>query len=1130
MDQLRNAQRAAFAVAVGLGLMTAAGPAVAAADEESPSTNSRAETGRAHERTAVGESRGRKRSPQTNPIPRPAAVRPDPGIAESDSMTIPEVPTSAILPAGAGNPAPPAPARVALPVPAPAAAVVTPRPAAAAALTAPRWAVARVSPARLANGGAAVNPLDLLTAAVGLFSREVGRFRQPAATATGSTVTYSVTNDWGAGHTAALTVKAGQSALKNWTVEFDTPAQIVNIWNGRITSHIGTHYVIANMPYNGTVAAGQTTSFGYQASPGAIGSAPTNIKVNGVAIGTAAPPTLPGISIADVSIAEGNAGYTNAKFTVTLSKAAANLVTVGYATANGTASAGTDYTAAAGTLTFAPGVTSQTIAVAVTGDTGVETAETFTVTLSKPAGATVARAIATATITNDDAVSTPGLSISDASVTEPATGGIAPGYLRTSGNQIVDAQGKPVQLASINWFGTESTTFAPHGLWTRGYKDMIEQMAGQGFNTIRLPYSSEMLHTTAKPNGIDFAQNPDLQGLSPIQLMDKIIAYAGQKGLRVVLDHHRSTAGAGTSENGLWFNNQYTEDQWVADWQMLAARYKDNPTVIGFDLHNEPYNGTWGGGGPNDWVRAVERAGNAVLAVNPSLLIFTEGVGTYKGQSYWWGGNLMGVKDRPITLAVPNRVVYSPHDYPNSVWAQPWFQAGNFGADLPNVFRRAWGFIYEDKIAPVWVGEFGTKLQDPKDVIWFEAITSYLSGDFDNNGTIDIPAGTEDLSWAFWAWNPNSGDTGGILADDWRTVNAAKMAYLKPIEYTGGAGTSLASFTVTLATPSNKAVTVQYATANGTATAGADYSAASGTLTFAPGETTKTITVAVMNDSMSEGGEDFHVMLSNPAGATLTDAMGMGTITDGSTGTTGSTTPMPPGKPATQETYVDIMSFGMFHGSSHTGTDALAGGRTAITTEALVAYNNLRSFSGLAPATLEDVGKWAFARSLTNNPQPWGKELQGVGLYYAMQGAKVGWIADDKYNPQIVADIERTARLGSADAVMAMVAKYGHAGFARYLVDNGYVAAFVDTLKMEPHYGGWMHDRANGRLVIEGTATAHDLNHLTVLSHDQTKPFMNDTWDWPQWPALTVSNARVIEYFQSMVTLGDPRGRNLSVL
>ncbi|SBS75523.1 Glycoside hydrolase family 5 [uncultured Mycobacterium sp.] len=858
-------------------------------------------------------------------------------------------------------------------------------------------------------------------------------------------------------------------------------------------------------------------------------------------LGIPQPTGKPSLSIADTTVAEGNTGTTNATFTVTLSKASTTPVTVKYTTSNGTATAGADYTATTGTLTFAAGVTSQTVAVIVTGDTAVEPTETFTVALTNPAGATIARTTATATITNDDVATTPGLSISDASATEPGSAGMAAGFLHTSGNQILDSQGTPVQISGVNWFGAESANGVPDGLWTRNYKDMIDQMSAQGFNTIRIPYSSEMLHTTAAPSGINYSLNPDLQGLSRLQVLDQIIAYAGQDGMRVILDHHRSTAGAGTSENGLWYNTQYSEDQWVSDWQMLATRYKDNPTVIGFDLHNEPYNGTWGGGGANDWARAAERAGNAVLQANPNLLLFVEGVGTYQGESYWWGGNLMGVKDRPIVLSVPNRVVYSPHDYPNSVYAQPWFQTANFGADLPNVFRKAWGYIYEDNIAPIYVGEFGTKLSDPKDAVWFEALTSYLSGDFDNNGTVDIAAGTEDMSWTFWSWNPNSGDTGGILADDWKTINQNKMAYLTPIEFTGGSGTSVASFVVTLAAPSSQKVTVQYATSNGTATAGLDYLSVTGTVTFAPGETQKIITVPVKSDSLAESSETFTVMLSNPSGATLTDAAGMGTILDRPVGTTtGGGTQTPPSDPAdpgmpmpdppASGQYTDIMSFGMFHGSSHTGMDALAGGRTAITTEALVAYNDQRKFAGLTPVTLEDVGNWAFANKLTNNAQAWNNDLQGVGLYYAMQGAKVGWIADDKFDPQVVADIERTARLGSAASVMAMVAEYGHVGFAEYLMDSGGETAFIDTLKMEPHYGGWMHDRANGRLVLEGSATAHDVNHLTVLSHDQAQPFMNDTWDWPQWPALDVSHKRVIEYFQSMVALGNPLGANLTAL
>lgn len=179
-------------------------------------------------------------------------------------------------------------------------------------------------------------------------------------------------------------------------------------------------------------------------------------------------------------------------------------------------------------------------------------------------------------------------------------------------------------------------------------------------------------------------------------------------------------------------------------------------------------------------------------------------------------------------------------------------------------------------------GEFGTRLTDPKDVIWYEAITSYLSGDFDNNGTIDIPEGTQDLSWTFWSWNPNSTDTGGILADDWNTVNENKMAYLESIQFDfdEAAAGVLVHFVVTLAEPSAGSVTVQYATSDGTATAGSDYAGASGVLTFAPGETSKTISVVVFGDTVLEGDEGFLVTLSNPSGAAITDETGAGTIVD----------------------------------------------------------------------------------------------------------------------------------------------------------------------------------------------------------------------------------------------------------
>ncbi|WP_354636243.1 Calx-beta domain-containing protein [Planktothricoides raciborskii] len=125
------------------------------------------------------------------------------------------------------------------------------------------------------------------------------------------------------------------------------------------------------------------------------------------------------LSINDRQLPEGNNGTTNATFTVTLSEAATETVTVSYTTADDTATAGVDYTATTGTLTFNPGETEKTITVPIIGDTEVEPDETFKVTLSNPTGATLADSEAIGTITNDDAN---GLSITDVQLPEGNSG------------------------------------------------------------------------------------------------------------------------------------------------------------------------------------------------------------------------------------------------------------------------------------------------------------------------------------------------------------------------------------------------------------------------------------------------------------------------------------------------------------------------------------------------------------------------------------------------------------------------------------------------------------------------------------------------------------------------------------
>ncbi|MAT99948.1 MAG: hypothetical protein CL608_22640 [Anaerolineaceae bacterium] len=96
----------------------------------------------------------------------------------------------------------------------------------------------------------------------------------------------------------------------------------------------------------------------------------------------------------------------------------------------------------------------------------------------------------------------------------------------------------------------------------------------------------------------------------------------------------------------------------------------------------------------------------------------------------------------------------------------------------------------------------------------------------------------------------------------------------------GDSGSQTASFGVTLSAPSSKTVQVSYATANGTAVVGADYTAVSGTLTFTPGQTSKTIPVTILNDAVAEETETFTISLSAPLNATLSTSQGIGTILD----------------------------------------------------------------------------------------------------------------------------------------------------------------------------------------------------------------------------------------------------------
>jgi endoglucanase len=312
----------------------------------------------------------------------------------------------------------------------------------------------------------------------------------------------------------------------------------------------------------------------------------------------------------------------------------------------------------------------------------------------------------------------------------------------------------------------EGPNGVPAGLDQRSYRDVLQTVKAMGYNVVRIPFSSDSIQPGFKPRGIDPGLNPDLVGLSSLNVLDRIVAECGRLGLKVLLDRHRITPWAAPP---LWFDSTHSEDQWVADWVRLARHYEGNATVVGVDLENEPYGATWATGDPRlDWHRAATRAGDAVLQANPNVLVFVQGIGTDgNAPTYWYGGELSGVSRAPIVLSQPNRLVYSPHEYGPSVYPEAWFKDSTYPSNLPAIWMTHWGFIVTRGIGPVVIGEMGApEVGYDAGGVWQRAFLSFLD--------------EEHVGFIAWALNPGMTDTGSIFDPNWRTVDGARESLYAP--------------------------------------------------------------------------------------------------------------------------------------------------------------------------------------------------------------------------------------------------------------------------------------------------------------------------------------------------------------
>ncbi|WP_051101800.1 Calx-beta domain-containing protein [Solimonas variicoloris] len=481
----------------------------------------------------------------------------------------------------------------------------------------------------------------------------------------------------------------------------------------------------------------------------------------------------------------------------------------------------------------------------------------------------------------------------------------AAGYYAQQG-KIYDASGQQVPIRGISHYGFNANILQPQYLWSMGWKEQIAQIKALGFNAVRLPYVPDTLYVTTPVDQLSYVdpgKNADLIGKTPLQAMDMWMAEADRQGLYVMLDFHSVSNDRqyptwfvdNSADFGLIYNSSaYTVDNWIRDLKFVAARYANLPHFFAIDIYNEP-NGIvrWSTGdanmtqSKNYWKDAAEKAAAGVLAANPNLMIFVQGInGNWDGVEKSnipmnYGEDFQPQRYQPLNIPA-DKLVLSPHTYGPDVYVKSTFNAANFPANLAADWETLFGQFYPTH--PVVPGEWGGRYGiggDPRDVAWQNAFVDYMLG-----------KGMRDSF--YWCYTPNSGDTGGIL-DDNLQVRTDKMALLQKLW--GTSGTSAASialsssaYTVSQSAGSvslsvnrsggTGAVSVSYATAGGSAVSGTDFTAKSGTLSWAAGDTAaKTITIPVSNATPFSGSKTFTVSLSGASSGAALATPNIATVT-----------------------------------------------------------------------------------------------------------------------------------------------------------------------------------------------------------------------------------------------------------
>ncbi len=558
----------------------------------------------------------------------------------------------------------------------------------------------------------------------------------------------------------------------------------------------------------------------------------------------------PQFSIADASATEGDSGSVNMTFTVTLSGAGSSSYTVDYASSDGTATAGTDYTAVSGTLTFAAGTTSRTFTVSVTGDTVNEANETLTVTLSNAsAGTSIATASATGTITDND---TPSFSIDSPSVTEGDSGSVNLTFT-------VSLNPAPAASATVDYARTGGTATSGTDFTALSASTL----------TFAAGTTSQTITVSVRGDTLDESNETVVLTLSSASSGSTIGTATG--------------TGTITDDDPKFSINSPSVTE--GDSGSANLVFTVTLSAAGATQHTVGYAQTGG----------TATSGTDYTAVTANTLTFAAGT-TTQTITVSVTGDTTDESNETVVITLSNASSGTAiataigtgtirDDDPNFSINSPSVVEGDSGS-VNLVFTVTLSAASMSQYTVDYAQTGGTATSGTDYTAVASNTLTFAANTTTRTVTVSVTGDTVDEgneTVVITLSNPSSGTvistatgTGTITDDD------PKFSINSPTVAEGDSSTTNLTFTVTLSAAGASQHTVGYAQTGGTATSGTDYTAVTaGVLTFAAGTMSRTITVSVTGDTVDEGNETVVLTLSNASsGTVIATATGTGTITD----------------------------------------------------------------------------------------------------------------------------------------------------------------------------------------------------------------------------------------------------------